>query len=141
MSKTTRVARAVKVACSKKDIYQRELARGADIHRHTLFAIANGREPKLSTVIKIANYFGLTIDEFLALGDSEELAEVAKELPVYDPLHALASVMRKHGFSFGAQNVNPHNNAIYGIYLKDKRVFTKKILNGPVIHDDIKPEQ
>jgi DNA-binding XRE family transcriptional regulator len=69
MSKTTRVARAVKVACSKNDIYQRELAKGADIHRHTLFAIANGREPKLSTVIKIANYFGLTIDEFLALGD------------------------------------------------------------------------
>jgi DNA-binding XRE family transcriptional regulator len=141
MSKTTKVARAVKVACSKHDIYQRELAKGADIHRHTLFAIANGREPKLSTVIKIANYFGLTIDEFLALGDSEELAEVAKKLPVYDPLDALAAVMRKHDFSFGAQNVNPHNNANYAVYLKNKRVFTKKILNGPVIHDDIKPEQ
>ena len=141
MSKTTQVARAVKVVCSKHDIYQRELARGADIHRHTLFAIANGREPKLSTVIKIAEYFNLTIDEFLALGDSEELAEVAKKLPSYDPLNALAAVMRQHGFSFGAQNVNPHNNANYAVYLKDKRVFTKKILNGPVIHDDIKPEQ
>jgi DNA-binding XRE family transcriptional regulator len=69
MKASTRVSRAVKVACAKNTIYQMELAKGADIHRHTLFAIANGREPKLSTVIKIANYFNLTIDEFLALGD------------------------------------------------------------------------
>jgi len=141
MSKTTQVARAVKVACSKSDIYQRELAKGADVHRHTLFAIANGREPKLSTVIKIANYFNLTIDEFLALGDSKELIEAAEKLPSYDPLNALAAVMRKHGFSFGAKNVNPHNNASYCVYLKGKGVFTKKILNGSVRHDDIKLEK
>ena len=138
----TRARLAIKAACKKNGIFQYELAKRTGIHRHTLKAIRDGRhDPKLSNIAKISDYFGLTIDEFLALGDSEELAEVAKKLPSYDPLSALAAVMRQHGFSFGSQNVNPHNNANYAVYLKDKRVFTKKILNGPVIHDDIKPEQ
>jgi DNA-binding XRE family transcriptional regulator len=66
----TRARLAIKAACKKNGIFQYELAKRTGIHRHTLKAIRDGRhDPKLSNIAKIADYFNLTIDEFLALGD------------------------------------------------------------------------
>ena len=96
---------------------------------------------KIEAIISYLNFNGATDAAEAIKKISERLQHLEQDHRLSDdPLTALAGVMSKHGFSFGAQNVNPYTDVRYVVYLKGKRVFTKSMLKGSVIHDDIKLE-
>lgn len=68
------ISKSLKLALIKNDITSRELARHINVSEQWLSRIRTGHEQaSMKLVLKLADYFDLSVSEFIALGEKDTL--------------------------------------------------------------------
>ena len=64
--------RCIRVALAQKDISQKEFAQAVDISEAAIINQKKGRvSPTLPVIMAYADFFGMKVSDFIALGESE----------------------------------------------------------------------
>jgi transcriptional regulator with XRE-family HTH domain len=66
------IGRSVKVAMAKRDMKQVDLAREMGCSVAYISKICRDAESGIGTIQKLANFFGMQVSEFIALGEGDK---------------------------------------------------------------------
>ena len=61
---------SLRISQAKAKVTGSELARAFEVHPQQVMRWRNGKDMKVSLALRFAEYFGITLAEFIALGES-----------------------------------------------------------------------